>query len=71
LFLFSVEKNDDAHGWSLLPSRRHAHGKDYLHALLSANGFSVIDQREEVIRMDAGVPLTGLLWLALLDKPRP
>ena len=70
-FLFSVEKYNDANGWSLLPSRRHAHGKDYILHLLAANGFTVVDQREETIRMDAGVPLTGLLWLARLDEERP
>ncbi len=70
-FLFSVEKNSDTDGWTLLPSRRHAHGKAYLQRLLAGNGFTVVDQREDTIRMDAGIPLTGLLWLARLDEKRP
>ena len=70
-FLFSVEKAIDPHTWTLLPSRRYAHGEDYVRNLLAVNGFTVIDHREDIIRMDAGLPLTGLLWLARLDAAQP
>ena len=67
-FLFSVEKAANPEGWTLLPSRRHAHGKTYIEGLLAASGFELVDQREDTIRMDAGAPLTGLLFLAQLDR---
>lgn len=63
-FLFSVEKADNPDTWQLLESRRHAHGRHYVDALLEQSGLEQIDCREEVIRMDSGKPLAGLLYLA-------
>jgi predicted TPR repeat methyltransferase len=67
IFAFSVEKASGEDGYELRDSLRYAHSARHVEAVLAANGLAVIDRLETVIRMDGGVPITGILFLA---RPR-
>ncbi|MDH6265666.1 putative TPR repeat methyltransferase [Rhizobium sp. SG_E_25_P2] len=64
LFAFSVEKDEAETGFSLRPSLRYAHSRAHVETILARHGFAPIASEETVIRMDAGQPITGLLFLA-------
>ena len=64
VFAFSVEKSPQDSGFELLPSLRYAHSETHVATTLAANGLETIAAEEAVIRMDAGEPITGLLFLA-------
>lgn len=64
VFAFSVEKSPQDSGFELLPSLRYAHSETHVATTLAANGLETIATEEAVIRMDAGEPITGLLFLA-------
>jgi predicted TPR repeat methyltransferase len=64
LFAFSVEKDEAETGFSLRASLRYAHSRAHVETILARHGFSPIACEETVIRMDAGKPITGLLFLA-------
>ncbi|MBT9372020.1 methyltransferase [Rhizobium sp. CSW-27] len=67
LFAFSVEDGGDtAEGFSLQPSLRYAHAEAYVQALLAECGFTLLDLMKTDIRMDAGKPVFGILFLARL-----
>ncbi|QLF71312.1 methyltransferase domain-containing protein [Peteryoungia desertarenae] len=63
-FAFSVEDAAADDGFVLRPSLRFAHSEIYVRDQLSAHGFTVIDVRRTTIRMDAGEPVFGILFLA-------
>jgi predicted TPR repeat methyltransferase len=63
-FAFSVEKAMSAAGFELRPSLRYAHSAEHVERMLSIHGMQPLATQEAVIRMDAGVPITGLLFLA-------
>ncbi|MCV3765881.1 class I SAM-dependent DNA methyltransferase [Rhizobium sp. TRM95796] len=64
LFAFSVEKDEAQTGFSLRPSLRYAHSRAHVETMLARHGLSPVACEETVIRMDAGQPITGLLFLA-------
>lgn len=64
LFAFSVEDAGEDEGFVLRASLRYAHCEAYIHDLLSAHGFSLIDMRKTVIRMDGGNAIHGILFLS-------
>jgi len=64
VFAFSVEKSAQDSGFELLPSLRYAHSEAHVASMLFANGMETVATEEAVIRMDAGEPITGLLFLA-------
>ncbi|SIQ03692.1 Predicted methyltransferase, contains TPR repeat [Rhizobium sp. RU35A] len=67
LFAFSVEDGGAAaEGFCLQPSLRYAHSQDYVRGLLSGSGFTLLDLMKTDIRMDAGKPVFGILFLARL-----
>jgi predicted TPR repeat methyltransferase len=65
VFAFSVEDAGEADGFVLRHSLRYAHSEPYVRALLTAHGFDVMQVERSVIRMDAGAPVHGILFLAV------
>lgn len=64
MFAFSVEDAGDEAGFVLRPSLRYAHSFDYVAELLTAKGFNLLDNTRTTIRMDAGKPISGILFIA-------
>lgn len=64
LFAFSVEFAGEGDGFRLVQSMRYAHTEVYVHDRLAAHGFSLIRLERTIIRMDAGAPVHGILFLA-------
>lgn len=64
LFAFSVEDAGEGDGFRLVQSMRYAHTEPYVRNRLAAHGFSLIRLERTVIRMDAGAPVHGILFLA-------
>lgn len=64
LFAFSVEDAGEGDGFRLVQSMRYAHTEAYVRARLATHGFSLIHLERTVIRMDAGAPVNGILFLA-------
>jgi predicted TPR repeat methyltransferase len=63
-FAFSVEDAGAGNGFVLRDSLRYAHAEDYVRALLDRYGFTVVKTDNTVIRMDAGRPVNGILFLS-------
>lgn len=62
---FSVEHlMDDPDDFRLQPSLRYAHSPAYIERLLTAHGFTLLGSEKLVIRMDGGVPVHGILFIA-------
>jgi predicted TPR repeat methyltransferase len=64
IFAFSAEKAASASGFELRPSLRYAHSAAHVEKALAAHGMHSFAMQETVIRMDAGEPIVGLLFLA-------
>ncbi|MCZ4090405.1 class I SAM-dependent DNA methyltransferase [Sinorhizobium psoraleae] len=64
LFAFSVEDAATNEGFILRPSLRYAHSEAYIADACAGRGFSLIGSERTVIRMDAGRPVEGVLFLA-------
>lgn len=64
IFAFSVEKSAADTGFELRESLRYAHSEAHVAAMLASHGMETVASRETVIRMDAGEPIAGLLFLA-------
>ena len=67
--VFSVEAlpEHDSADWRLQPTGRYAHGRAALARHLAEAGFTAIDIRPEVPRIEAGRPVAG--WLASARRP--
>lgn len=63
IFAFSVEDGGSETGFTLRPSLRYAHSFDYVSDLLSEKGFGLLESMRTVIRMDAGNPVSGILFI--------
>lgn len=63
-FAFSVEDAAAEETYVLRPSLRYAHGEGYVRERAAEAGFTVLTGQQTVIRMDAGAPVTGRLFLA-------
>jgi predicted TPR repeat methyltransferase len=63
VFAFSVEDAQEAEGYLLRDSLRFAHSEAYVRALLAAHGFVVHNLARSAIRMDAGKPVHGILFV--------
>ena len=50
--------------FQLAPSLRYAHTEPHVRTRLSENGFDLLKLRRTTIRMDAGKPVSGILFLA-------
>jgi predicted TPR repeat methyltransferase len=70
-FAFSVEDAGAEETYILRPSLRYAHGEGYVRECAQEAGFMVLQSRQTVIRMDAGAPVTGRLYLARRRGPTP
>ncbi|MBL6454521.1 tetratricopeptide repeat protein [Belnapia sp. T6] len=69
LLAFSVERlPGGGPDWRLGPAGRYAHAPGYLARCLAAAGLSVLEQREEDLRLEQDGPVPGLLVLA---RPAP
>lgn len=63
-FAFSVEDAGGGQDFLLRPSLRYAHSEAYVRALCANHGLALLAAERTVIRMDAGQPITGILFLA-------
>ncbi|MDL2399209.1 methyltransferase domain-containing protein [Rhizobium mayense] len=63
VFAFSVEDAEEREGYLLRDSLRFAHSEAYVGAILAAHGFVVHNLVRSVIRMDAGKPVRGILFV--------
>lgn len=65
LFLFSVELlRDEKLNFNLQTTARYAHSKPYILNLLAQEKFSIIEEKEVVLREQDGKPIQGLVILA-------
>jgi predicted TPR repeat methyltransferase len=64
---FTVERST-VEPWQLTVSGRYAHGADYLRTAAEAAGLEVMHLAENVIRMEYGEPVVGLI--TILRRPR-
>ncbi|CDZ64208.1 class I SAM-dependent DNA methyltransferase [Neorhizobium galegae] len=64
LLAFSVEDAGEGEGFVLRDSLRYAHSEAFIRALLSRFGLEIIGVENTVIRMDAGKPVQGILFLS-------
>ncbi len=64
LFAFSVEDAGDGAGFVLRDSLRYAHSEGFIRSLLARHGLDLLEARRTVIRMDAGKPIHGILFLS-------
>lgn len=65
--VFTVEALDTSGGaesevMRLLPTLRYGHSADYVRAMAAAARLTVLDQRTEVLRQEAGEPLSGYIF---------
>ncbi|MBP2235735.1 putative TPR repeat methyltransferase [Sinorhizobium kostiense] len=67
LFAFSVEDAATQVGFVLRPSLRYAHSEPYVASLCAEHGLSLVAVERTIIRMDAGLPVSGILFLARKD----
>ena len=65
-FAFSVEDGGEGAEPILRPSLRYAHPEAFIRRRAAENGFDILAVTREVIRVDAGQPIHGLLFLARL-----
>lgn len=63
-FAFSVEKQLGEESFSLAQSLRYQHSEPYVVCELEAKGFTLLESQQEVIRMDGGKPIQGILFVA-------
>jgi predicted TPR repeat methyltransferase len=64
-FTFTVELAGSGAGFTLQPSLRYAHSRDYIRTLAIHAGFDVAAMAEHPIREDQGTPIAGLFaWLS-------
>ncbi len=64
-FAFSVEHlMDGGDEFRLQPSLRYAHSPAYIERLLASHGFALLGSEKLVIRMDGGLPVSGILFIA-------
>lgn len=64
VFAFSVERNDGPEPFRLRESRRYAHSENYVRDVLNEAGLAITSMSPEVIRMDRGAAIEGLIILA-------
>jgi predicted TPR repeat methyltransferase len=64
VFAFSVEDAGVGSGFRLGRSLRYAHTQSYVHAVCGRHGLAIRAETSTVIRLDAGRPITGLLFVA-------
>ena len=64
LFAFTVEKGapDPDKDMALQISLRYAHSVAYIYKLAAATDLKIIDQRQEILRINKGEPITGLIY---------
>ena len=61
----TVERLADPTGqWRLTPSGRYAHGEEHLRSVSAAAGLEDVVTTPVHLRLEAGVPVEGLLWSA-------
>jgi predicted TPR repeat methyltransferase len=68
LFAFTVETHS-GDGVRLLPTLRYAHGEPYLRHALTAAGFILGSVSRAAVRSEKGVPVDGLVVVALASTP--
>ncbi|WP_117195278.1 class I SAM-dependent DNA methyltransferase [Rhizobium terrae] len=64
LFAFSVEDAGEGEGFVLRGSLRYAHSELFVRTLLVRHGLELLQVEKTVIRMDAGKPIQGILFLS-------
>jgi len=65
LLIFTVEDEERSpEGFSLAPSGRYRHGRDYILNVLSASGFALLGLEPVVLRQEWDAPVAGLVVTA-------
>jgi predicted TPR repeat methyltransferase len=64
IFAFSIEDAGKNGPYELRPSLRYAHSASYVEALCAKHRMTVCARQSTVMRMDAGKPIAGLLFIA-------
>lgn len=64
--LMTLERapDDTLTGYRLMPTGRYAHTRDYLRTLLLEQGFAAIQVQDDVLRLECGEPVAGLVVTA-------
>lgn len=65
IFGFSVEKLAPGDGWKLQETRRYRHAEAYVQSALALAGFSVAAVSPTILRHDQGLPVDGIIFIAL------
>ncbi|HSK38321.1 MAG TPA: methyltransferase [Arenibaculum sp.] len=63
IFTFSVERNE-TEDFGVLATGRFSHGEAYVRSALQAAGFVMLGIEQEALRVQAGMPVEGLIVLA-------
>lgn len=63
-FAFSAELVEGEADYILQSSMRYAHSPNYVHDLAARHGLRVVASKKLVIRMDAGAPVHGIMFLS-------
>ena len=69
MFAFTIEAHDGPEAYVLRDSRRYAHSAQVLAGMLTEAGFETVIRRD-VLRMDRGAPIEGLVVCAQLVRGR-
>ena len=65
LLIFTVEEDDlSPAGFSLAPSGRYRHGREYLSGILDAAGLDLLALEPVILRQEWGAPVYGLVATA-------
>jgi len=64
LFAFSVEDAGEEEGFVLRDSLRYAHSEAHIRLLLAHHRLELLEIERTTIRMDAGKPVSGILFLS-------
>ena len=68
IFGFSVERLDRDGGFLLQRTGRFAHNKDYVREKLEEKGFSILSEKDLVLRKEAGNPVLGTIFVSRKTK---
>jgi predicted TPR repeat methyltransferase len=63
LFIFSIEDTNEDDKFMLKDSGRFGHNEKYIKALAKDNDFKIIDIMKTIVRLEAGKPIQGHIYL--------
>jgi predicted TPR repeat methyltransferase len=63
VMLFTIEKSTSSDPYTLRPNGRYAHQPAFIHTLLQDHGYNCIHSEEVLLRLEAGVPVMGMVYV--------